>query len=593
MLHHIRHSTVVVATAIVGFTAALPAHAAPQVTVTQLTQLFDPASEAGDQFGYTVALSGRTAVVGQNRDSTMAAGDSAAHVLVQDAGSWVYEAKLSLNGVNVPGPTGATGTGRAIAIDGNTAVVGKPWGRPVGDSAGPGQVQVFVRTGATWQLQATLHGFGAVDADCFGQAVAISGNTLAIGALRSGSDPFSLQGWIYVYVRSGSTWTLQQLLTDGNLDALRLGSAVALEGDTLVAGSPFAQGLFGPSQGSASVYVRSGTTWSLQAKFFSADTHVGEAFGVSVALSGDTLLVGAPAKSDLNTSSHGAAYVFVRDGTTWSQQARLNPTDPQHLGLSGQSCDLQGDTAVIGAPGKHEQFPTVFNAGAAYLFTRCGSAWTPKKITATPNIADSRFGTSVALEGDTLLVGAIGHQQSRGAVYVLRVEPGSLGTRFCFGDGSIGTPCPCSPPNTVPNPSGAMGSGCANPFNAHGAQLSACGSTTPDTVRFSAWISPNYTAFAFAVKGNAQVATGIANADGLQCVSGTLVRFGGHFAGTGGVPAGMWTYPNEVQTLPVSTITSQAPAQSAFYQLVYRSSLPNFCGPGTTNWSNALQVDWN
>ncbi len=163
---------------------------------------------------------------------------------------------------------------------------------------------------------------------------------------------------------------------------------------------------------------------------------------------------------------------------------------------------------------------------------------------------------------------------------------------FCYGDGSLPTPCPCVPPNTVPNPSGAAGHGCANSFNPQGAKLRAGGTTAPDTISFAADVAGAYVGFGFLVKGNAQATSGIAAADGIRCADGQLIRFGAHNAGTNGAPNGSWTYPNAVQTNAVSTATIQSPGQSAYYQFFYRNTADSFCNSATTNWSNAVTVNW-
>jgi plastocyanin len=167
----------------------------------------------------------------------------------------------------------------------------------------------------------------------------------------------------------------------------------------------------------------------------------------------------------------------------------------------------------------------------------------------------------------------------------------SLGTPYCFGDGSI-MACPCFLPNTVPNPGAAPQHGCANSFSADGALLSATGTTSPDTVTFDVLVSPNYVSFALMLKGNGSLPGGVANGDGIRCVDGALLRFGAHFAATAGAPIGHWTYPNTVQTTPVSVQTLQAPGQTSYYQLFYRNTAANFCNPGTTNWSNGFQIAW-
>ncbi|MFN0244328.1 MAG: M6 family metalloprotease domain-containing protein [Planctomycetota bacterium] len=167
-----------------------------------------------------------------------------------------------------------------------------------------------------------------------------------------------------------------------------------------------------------------------------------------------------------------------------------------------------------------------------------------------------------------------------------------IGAPFCFGDGSLATPCPCVPPNSVPFPSGGADAGCANSFDLNGAKLSVSGTTSPDTLAITVDVGPTYVGFAFLVKGNGHNAAGIAGGDGVRCVDGALIRFGGHFASTNGAANGQWTYPNTVQTTAISAATLQPAASTAYYQLFYRNAAAAFCSAGTTNFSNGYQVYW-
>lgn len=171
------------------------------------------------------------------------------------------------------------------------------------------------------------------------------------------------------------------------------------------------------------------------------------------------------------------------------------------------------------------------------------------------------------------------------------LEPPGM-TSFCFGDGSIATACPCVPPNTVPAPPAAAGHGCANSFDLHGGVLKASGSTSPDNVRFLAKIGPSYAAFGFMIKSTGSNPNGSQNSDGISCVAGGLVRFGGHNAGTNGVPLGLWTYPNTAQTTAVSVATAQAPATTSAYQLFYRNAFANFCTGATANFTSGVLIPW-
>jgi hypothetical protein len=208
---------------------------------------------------------------------------------------------------------------------------------------------VFVRSGTTWSQQAELTGRSGVG---FGDSVALSGATAVVGV--PGLGP----GRAFVFVRSGTAWFQQAKLTGaGVFTGEFFGQSVALSGSTALVGAD-------TSPGSAYVFVRSGTTWSQQAKLTAADASAGDAFGASVALSsttasGTTAVVGATNKNE----SIGAAYVFVRSGTTWSQQAELTAADGAVLDVFGFVA-VSGSTALVGAPDKAN------NVGAAYVFVK-------------------------------------------------------------------------------------------------------------------------------------------------------------------------------------------------------------------------------
>lgn len=164
------------------------------------------------------------------------------------------------------------------------------------------------------------------------------------------------------------------------------------------------------------------------------------------------------------------------------------------------------------------------------------------------------------------------------------------GEPFCFADGSLATACPCAPPDLVPVPSGSPFAGCASVTNLHGASFAATGTTNPDTLALVAsGVTPGGTGMFF--KGDAQIASGIAIADGVRCVGGSFVRFGLQAA-----VSGVSRYPNVPlgYTIPVSVVGSTPPGSglTGYYQFVYRSAQPGFCGPGTLNFTNAYRAAW-
>ena len=200
------------------------------------------------------------------------------------------------------------------------------------------------------------------------------------------------------------TWSEQQKLTASDAAPNDdFGTSVALSGDTAVVGAPFDDDA-GSASGSAYVFVRSGTRWSQQQKLTASDAAPNDDFGLAVAVSGDTAVVGAIGDDDAGRVS-GAAYVFVRSGTRWSQQQKLTASDAASNDLFGISVAVSGDTAVVGARGDDDAGGV--NSGAAYVFVRSGTRWSEQqKLTASDAAAGIRFGNSVAVSGDTAVVGA-------------------------------------------------------------------------------------------------------------------------------------------------------------------------------------------
>jgi hypothetical protein len=262
-----------------------------------------------------------------------------------------------------------------------------------------------VRAGAAWSPQQELAGSEAVR-DGFGSAVAVSGDTAIVGAHFDDTAAGEDAGSAYVFVRSGTAWSLEQkLVAPDGAPGDYFGISVSVSGDTAVVGARLADTAAGPDAGSAYVFVRAGTTWSLQKKLVAADGAAGDSFGTSVSISGDTLIVGAPVADTVGGVNAGAAYAFVRSGTTWTQQQKLLPPDGRADLDFGFSASLSGDTAVVGAP-SDDTAPAI-NTGSAYVFVRTGTAWSLQQKLLAPDAAEGDdFGFAVSASGDTVAVGA-------------------------------------------------------------------------------------------------------------------------------------------------------------------------------------------
>ncbi len=317
------------------------------------------------------------------------------------------------------------------------------------DNSAPasGAVYVFVRNNNVWTQQAYLKASNTGAGDHFGDCVALSGNTLVVGAHLEDSAATGINGnqadngatdsgAAYVFVRNGTTWTQQAYLKASNTGAGDgFGLKLALFGDTVAVGAVFEDsatiGVNGNQASNAAmdsgavyVFVRSGTTWSQQAYLKASNTGATDAFGVSLALSADTLAIGAYGEgssatgingnqADNSAFASGAAYVFVRSGTSWTQQAYLKASNTQAGDVFGQSIALSVDTIAVGAYGEdsaatsssgNQSDNSAPESGAVYVFVRNGTTWSQQAYVKPSNSSDDRFGANLALFGDTLAV---------------------------------------------------------------------------------------------------------------------------------------------------------------------------------------------
>jgi hypothetical protein len=292
--------------------------------------------------------------------------------------------------------------GYTVAVSGDTAVVSSPYNTGSG-SAHPGEVRVFTHGATGWAQQGpALTASDGSNNDLFGYSLALSGNTALIGANTN---------HVYVFVRNGSAWTQQAELTGPSGPTSGFGFALSVSGDTAVVGAYNETVNAHTAQGGAYVYVRSGTTWTLQgAELKAADGVANDYFGYTVAVSGDTALVSAPSHVDAavqNPQTSGCVYVFVRTGSSWAAQGPAllssNPLGTQfgHYGVS-----IAGDRAIVGAP--NDTVNGSVNQGAAYVFARTGTTWAldGAALTASDGASGDQFGSSVSISGSHALVGA-------------------------------------------------------------------------------------------------------------------------------------------------------------------------------------------
>lgn len=265
--------------------------------------------------------------------------------------------------------------GTSIAISGDTLVVGSP------EQDYKGAAYVYVRSGTSWKLQQKVVHANWTMHENFGIAVDIDGDTMVVASC----DFDRYQAGAYVFTRSGNVWTERAALPRQATQQL-FGYEVAISGGTIAMGSDVDD-----YRGAVFVYTGSGSSWALQQKVTPATRIVDADFGDSIGLEGDTLMVGAPAEREHT----GRVYVFTRSGRTWSQQAALGATDAAKQRDFGADVALEGDTALVGAPW----------GNSVYAFTRSGGTWTQQaKLRPTGGSVGS-FGAAVALSGATAVIG--------------------------------------------------------------------------------------------------------------------------------------------------------------------------------------------
>ena len=383
------------------------------------------------QFGYT---STAQIVMGTN-PIALGAGSYTANITQMNGFYYTQSGTQQGSKLLGTGATGAPSQGYSVALssDGNTLAVGG-----IDDNSFIGATWVFTRSGSTWTQQGSkLVGTGYVGTPSQGEAVSLSadGNTLAVG----GYGDNGLVGAVWVFTRSGSTWTQQgnKLVGTGYVGSTPYqGISVSLsdDGNTLAVGGSNDGALGGV--GAVWVFTRSGTVWSQQGSKLVGTGATGNAAqggSVSLSVDGNTLAVGGTGDS----SGLGATWIFTRSGSTWTQQgSKLTGTGAVSPSLQGDSSSLSvdGNTLVVGGP-RDNSF-----IGATWVFTRSGSTWTQQgsKLVGTGYVGAPQQGASVSIsaDGNTLAVGGPKNSSNTGAVWLF-TRSGSVWTQQ--GSGIVGT----------------------------------------------------------------------------------------------------------------------------------------------------------
>ncbi|MGA2528950.1 MAG: hypothetical protein ABSG36_07275 [Acidimicrobiales bacterium] len=338
-------------------------------------------------FGTSTAISGATAVVG-----TAGASDAGrAYVFRKTASGWTQVAELKGSDAKAE-----DGFASSVAISGTTIVVGAP-----GHADNAGRAYVFAQTSSGWKQVAELEGSDTLADESFGWSVAISGTTIVVGAV--GYHAYA--GKAYVFSETGSAWTqTAELVPSPSKAKDGFGTSVAVSGSTAIVG---AEGV--DKAGATFVFAKSLLGWTQVAQLKGSDTADGDSFGASVGISGSRAVVGAYG----HAASSGRAYVFTGTDGVWTQAAELKGSDTSAGDYFGVSVAISGTTVVVGA------YESAKQAGRAYLFKQKVSGWKQTAELTGSNIAKADFlGSSAAISGTTVVVGAYGYGGRAGRAYV-------------------------------------------------------------------------------------------------------------------------------------------------------------------------------
>jgi hypothetical protein len=360
---------------------------------------------SSDVFGLSVAASGSSVLAGVPYDDTAAGIDTgSAYVFTRSGTNWQMQAKLTAG-------TAAANDffGTSVSLSGDKAVVGAPQVDPeqeLESLRGPGKAFVFQRTGAAWSAGQSLVPVDGANDDFFGRSVSVSGSTAVVGAPRHDPVARANAGAAYVFVESGGVWIQEAKLlpTDSAADD-QFGYATAIFGETALIGAPLDNSP-NVDAGSAYAFVRSAGVWTQQQKLTATGAAALDDFGRSVSISGDTALIGSPLDDVGAVLDTGSAYVFLRTGLVWAQQARLNATGTLDGDAFGRSVVIEADTALVGAPADDLEALSELNEGSATVFVRTGTTWSQEAVlTASAAASFDAFGTSVALTPSFAAVG--------------------------------------------------------------------------------------------------------------------------------------------------------------------------------------------
>lgn len=395
------------------------ASAAVETTVGETPPYREVATFAADDgdgrdgFADTIAVDGDTALVGASGDdNSNARSAGSAYAFERDGGAWAQQAKLVTDDGGIRDKFGSS-----VDLDDDLALVGAP-DEELGLEQTKGAAYVFERSEGEWTQQAKLTP-GESGPGVFGRAVALCGDTALVGDFADHNMDGKMAGEVYVFDRVDGEWIEGANFTSSDGDETDFfGQAVALGDDVALVTAPGDDDPNGERAGAAYVYERVGGEWTRQSKLAADDGNSGDNFGRAAALDGTTALIGAPLNGNSHNPETGAAYIFERSGGTWTQQAKLTADERIQGRPFGSAVALDDSVALVGAPVEDD----VGGFGVAFRFERTDGAWSLADSLHPRDRSETKlFGSSVALEHETVFVGdrfGDGREDDTGVAYV-------------------------------------------------------------------------------------------------------------------------------------------------------------------------------
>ncbi len=408
--------------------------AAQTTAFVQQAKLAAGDSAANDSHGFSVAISGDTAIVGAPRNSggtgLQSRGSAYVYIRSSTSGAWTQQQKLSPS-------DGATTDqfGYSVAINGNTIAVGR-YNTTTGQNRADGKVYIFTRTGMVWTETQTLQSNDLAQGDLFGNSLAFENDTLVVGALNKNNGNNFFQGAAYVFTRTNGAGAFAQqakLTASDGVSADFFGYSVAVSGDSIIVGATSLAGQPN-SKGKAYIFTRSGSSWTEQQILQASDGANGDAFGYSVGISNETAVVGARLDVVGTLGEIGSAYVFNRSGAAWTEAQKLTAAESTPRNDTfGASVAIKGDIIAIGSPA-HEFVGSIANHGAVYVFTRNGGQFARREKLLHNDPAPDALGTSVAFDGASIISGAPSKDSARGVSYIFNQIAANGQSKLIGGD---------------------------------------------------------------------------------------------------------------------------------------------------------------